>query len=100
MSRSPRQVLFNAFRGDAEIERFVLHIAFAEIEGEFGFHQFATEIEGMCVVAFDGKMRKQRHRIARDVMVVTVIKMDAVVSDLDAIIRVAYIRRAFGDLSR
>ena len=96
----PRQIFFGVLGRDSEVERLVLDIALAEREGDFGLGEFRAEIEGMRRVVRHCEKGIERHGIARYVMAVAIIEMDAVFGDFDAIICIAHVSRTLFDLRR
>src|SRR5579872_7492339 len=86
--------------GDAPAELLILRVMLAEPPGDFRARELDTEIEGMGAIMLDRgrEGRKKGEGIGRDAMEVTVIKMDAILRELDAEIRIAELRLGLGDL--
>ncbi len=74
---------------DAPIQRLVLHVALAELEGGLRLHQLGAEIERMRPIGRDTKPGIELERIVSNVMSVAVIDVDSVLGHFNAEIRIA-----------
>src|SRR5579885_2365275 len=73
----------------APVQRFVLDIALAQLEGRLRLHQLSAEVERVRAVRGDIETRKQLEGIPSDVMAVAIVDVNPVGSDLDPEVRVA-----------
>jgi hypothetical protein len=76
----------------APIQRLVLGVTFAKLEGDFGLRQLSAQIKRVRAIRFDPELIEQRKSLPSDKMAGAVVDVNSVFSRLDPLVVVLHLR--------